>query len=301
MTLSDDERGRLETERDFLLRSLDDLDRERDDDGIDVETYAVLHADYTARAALATRRLTGHERAESVDASETAGERRDPRWGLTALAIGIIALTVTLGVVMFAAPRDPGDSLTGNQDIGERSSDSSTTPTPTSMSPGELDAEYERLAAAVEASPDDFDARMDLGLFWFQQRNYIEATRALAVASQLRPDDVEAQSFYGWATWQLSQQAPDGEGREELVEISLEHLQIAVELDPDDASANTFYGIALLRGSGDAAGAISYLERAVELAGDQAPPMLAAALEEARTTVAASTSSALAAPTTTEG
>ncbi len=286
MTLSDSERARLETERDFLLRSLDDLDRERDDGGVDPETYSVLHADYTARAAQVTRRLAGRPVEERVET------RRDPRWGLTALALGVILLTVTLGVILFAAPRG-SDSLTGND------SNEATTTDPEAAA----DAERARLTAAVEAEPDDFDSQLELGLFLFQQRSYVDATKHLAIAQQLRPDDVEAQSFYGWVVWQAAQQSPDGPDRDELIGIALEHLQIAVNLDADDPGANTFYGIALLRASGDAAAAIPYLEKAVAIAGDQAPPMLSEALAQARATVSGSTTpgasaTSIAAPTT---
>ena len=47
----------LEAERDFLLRSLDDLESERDAGNIDDETYRTLHEDYTARAAVVIRSL----------------------------------------------------------------------------------------------------------------------------------------------------------------------------------------------------------------------------------------------------
>ena len=40
----------LEAERDFLLRSLEDLDSELATGNIDPDTYRVLHDDYTARA-----------------------------------------------------------------------------------------------------------------------------------------------------------------------------------------------------------------------------------------------------------
>ena len=49
--------GSLEAERDFLLRSLDDLDAERDAGNIDDATYQSLHDDYTARAASVIRSL----------------------------------------------------------------------------------------------------------------------------------------------------------------------------------------------------------------------------------------------------
>ena len=47
----------LEAEREFLLRSLDDLESEREAGNIDDETYRSLHEDYTARAATVIRSL----------------------------------------------------------------------------------------------------------------------------------------------------------------------------------------------------------------------------------------------------
>lgn len=266
------DRAELEAERDFLLRSLDDLDRELADGGIDADTFAVLHADYTARAASVARRLAGQR--DSVTVAET----RQPRWMLTAVALGVVVLTVTLGVVMFAAPRGSNGSLTGR--------DPSAGVTTTTLDAQVL---YERLASAVEAEPDDVQARLELGLFLFQAQEYALASEQLVNAVRIAPDNLEAQTYYGWVVWQLSQQAPEGSGRDDLVAIATDHLATAVELGPDDASANTFYGIVLFRGAGDAGAAIPYLERAVELAGAQAPPMLSAVLEEARATVSGST------------
>ena len=51
------DREALEAERDFLLRSLDDLEAEREAGNIDDGTYQTLHDDYTARAAAAIRSL----------------------------------------------------------------------------------------------------------------------------------------------------------------------------------------------------------------------------------------------------
>ncbi len=46
----DEARTAQEEERDFLLRSLDDLESERAAGNIDDETYQRLHDDYTARS-----------------------------------------------------------------------------------------------------------------------------------------------------------------------------------------------------------------------------------------------------------
>ena len=45
--LDPERRRRLEDERDFLMQSLDDLELERESGGIDDESYAELHDDYT--------------------------------------------------------------------------------------------------------------------------------------------------------------------------------------------------------------------------------------------------------------
>ena len=49
--------GELEEERDFLLRSLDDLDRERAAGDLDPADYVALKEDYTARAAAVLRAI----------------------------------------------------------------------------------------------------------------------------------------------------------------------------------------------------------------------------------------------------
>ncbi len=55
--MTDPSREQLEAERDFLLKSLDDLEAERAAGGIDEESYQALHDDYTARAAATIRTL----------------------------------------------------------------------------------------------------------------------------------------------------------------------------------------------------------------------------------------------------
>ena len=81
----DFDRGALEAERDFLLRSLDDLDAEREVGNVDDGTYQTLHDDYTARAATIIRSLdagtdlTVARPAARVDAGPGVDRGRDPR------------------------------------------------------------------------------------------------------------------------------------------------------------------------------------------------------------------------------
>ena len=78
--LDPERRRQLEDERDFLMQSLDDLELERESGGIDDESYAELHDDYTARAAAvdpdAARRRRRHACAGTALAAAHAGAGR---------------------------------------------------------------------------------------------------------------------------------------------------------------------------------------------------------------------------------
>ena len=85
----------LEEEREFLLRSLDDLDGERAEGNIDDETYERLRADYTARAARVLRELDGQPLASDTDAVDPAPRTSTARRLVT--AGGIVAFVVLVG------------------------------------------------------------------------------------------------------------------------------------------------------------------------------------------------------------
>lgn len=91
-------------QREFLLRSIEDLEREHDAGDLDDDDYRLLRDDYTARAAAALR-------AERRDARR-GGPRRT---GLVVLA-GVVAFAIVAGVLVAQASgrRDPGDTATGD-------------------------------------------------------------------------------------------------------------------------------------------------------------------------------------------
>ena len=68
----------LEEERDFLLRSLDDLDQERAAGDIDEADYQALHDDYTARAARVLRHLERTRSPKPRSPSGPAGTQGSP-------------------------------------------------------------------------------------------------------------------------------------------------------------------------------------------------------------------------------
>ncbi len=107
--------ARLEEERKFLLRSLDDLEREHDAGDIDEADYQTLKDDYTRRAVTVLRAI------EAGRASFAPQSRRPAR---TAIVIAAVALVAVLGGVVMARAaglRLPGQSASGN--ISQNSND----------------------------------------------------------------------------------------------------------------------------------------------------------------------------------
>lgn len=111
----------LELQRDFLLRSLEDLEREYEAGDVDEADYQALKDDYTARAAAVLRALE----AGRLAASGPASGRRPARRGRTLLAVAGVALFAVVAGVLVAQTsgrRDPGGVITGDvtQSVTER-------------------------------------------------------------------------------------------------------------------------------------------------------------------------------------
>ena len=102
-------------QRDFLLRSLEDLEREHEAGDLEDEDYQALKDDYTARAAAVLR----------AEAPAAAARPRGRR-ALAALA-AVVAFAALAGVVVAQASgrRDPGDTATGdvNRSVTEKLND----------------------------------------------------------------------------------------------------------------------------------------------------------------------------------
>ncbi len=105
-------RAELEEERQFLLDSLRDLEREHEAGDIDEDDYAALRDDYTARAAEVIRALEDADR----------GQREPRRPSSRPQSRKVIAAVLLLGmfalaggsVVLLASDRRPGQPLTGS-------------------------------------------------------------------------------------------------------------------------------------------------------------------------------------------
>ncbi len=104
-----DRLGQLEEERSFLLRSLNDLDREHDAGDIDDIDYTTLRDGYTARAAAVLK---------AIESEQSALPRKPPRnlrlGGLWTVAVVVVAVIAGVLVAWASGDRLPGDSSSGD-------------------------------------------------------------------------------------------------------------------------------------------------------------------------------------------
>jgi tetratricopeptide (TPR) repeat protein len=110
MKVDPDALAALEEERDFLLRSLDDLERERVAGDVDDDDYQTLRDDYTARAAAAIRAVE-EGRANFAAARPPRSRGRILAWGA-----GVVLFALLAGYLVTEASgrRDAGDFITGD-------------------------------------------------------------------------------------------------------------------------------------------------------------------------------------------
>jgi hypothetical protein len=165
--MSDREHETLEDEREFLLRSLDDLDSELVAGNIDPDTYRVLHDDYTARASAVIRSI-----ADGVP--RVSPDRPHVPTALRAITIGGIVVFALLAAILLAhtaGQRRPGQEITGDAQSGG----ATTTTTP-----------EQGIAAAKQvatAQPKSYDARIRYARALFASQLYPAALEEYLVAS----------------------------------------------------------------------------------------------------------------------
>ncbi len=169
----------LEDQRDFLLRSLDDLEREHDAGDVDDVDYETLKDDYTARAARTLRAIEARE-AKAASAASASGRPRRPPWRrLLVTGAGVAAFALLAGVLVAQAAgrRGAGEALTG--DIRETTR-----------------------------------VKLDDALGLASDGHYDEAIAVYDDVLADQPDNVEAMTFKGW--FQI--QSGDGQGVVTLID-----------------------------------------------------------------------------------
>jgi len=216
--LDPDTLAALEEERDFLLRSLEDLEREHDAGDVDDTDYAELKDDYTARAAAVLRAID--DRREL--AAATAPGRS---WGRTAgilAVVGVLALGVGWFVFRDAGTRAPGQGLSG--DIRQDSAN--------------LNFQGQQHLALAQQALRDGDS--DAAVASFQ-----DAITSYDAVLEIAPDNAEAMTWRGWTLHNIALATPTPAQAAELDAQAMEWLDRAVTADDGFALAHLFRAILL--------------------------------------------------------
>jgi len=247
------DRDALENERDFLLRSLDDLEDERAAGNVDDGTYQVLRDDYTARAAAAIRSLDTGTDLTPPDPPAASKLMRIVTVG------GIIAFAVAAAVLLTHAvgQRRAGQTITGNAQL----SGGATTGT----DPGPA------LAAAVRTQPKSYAAHIAYARYLLPKNQLTDAIHEFGAAARLDPSQPEPPTYAGWAGALLAQQVQDPQARRPLLTASLDRINEVIKSHPQYPDAYALKGVILLNMQGDAKDAIPPFQQFLVLTDESNP------------------------------
>jgi tetratricopeptide (TPR) repeat protein len=239
-------RDELERERDFLLRSLDDLDSERTAGNIDDGTYETLHADYTARASVAIRELQGADVALPDDTPRISPTRRVLTVG------GIVAFCVIVAFLLAHAvgQRAPGQTITGNNQVNQAANGTVTT-----FDQGAA------VKAAADAAPHDYNAQITYARYLLSAQAYPQAIEQYTTAAGVDPKQAEPYAYRGWLTSLVAGQVTDADTQRELLQRASSDLDHAISLDKTYPDSYVFEGLMLMNVEHKPAQAIPYFRQ----------------------------------------
>lgn len=183
--LDPDELAALEEERDHLLASLEDLEREHDAGDMDDVDYAALKDDYTTRAADVLRAIDEHRSLVRASRGRIGPGR------VAAITAAVLVLAVGAGVLVArSSGQRGGGTLTGN---GDSLREQLATCQPLAFqSPAKGVTCYQKI---LDASPDNLDALTYQGWALIRAGRIEQGARNLARAVKVDPDYPDARVF----------------------------------------------------------------------------------------------------------
>ena len=243
----------LESERDFLLRSIADLETEREAGNLDDERYRALKDDYTARAAAVLRSI--EEGQDAVQAVAPVPRKRKLFTGGAVLAFVLVA---ALALAAASGKRREGQTATGNAQ-GNR--------TEATQPAGDRKAALER---QIAEHPDDPAAHLVYARFLLETSDPNsgaawpppDAIKAYLKAAQLDPNNPEANAYAGWTLYLATQNSEaDPKTVGELIDRALVRLDAAVAANDSYPDGHFFRAMVQLRGKNNPKAAIPDFER----------------------------------------
>jgi tetratricopeptide (TPR) repeat protein len=245
----------LEEERDFLLDSLADLEREHDAGDVDDADYESLKDAYTSRAADVLRAIA--DRHELIDASRSP--RTLGRTLVTLLIVGVLAMGAGWVVFRNAGTRAPGQGLTG-----DARQDSAN------------------LILQAQSATGQASAALQAGDGAKALKYFESAITAYDRALELSPANAEALTYRGWVLHTIAVNSQSAQA-EQLDAQAIDYLNRAISVNPTYSDARVFRAI-LERNAGQFAAAKADLD-AVDMSA--IPPYMTNMITSVRTDVEA--------------
>jgi len=229
-------RHELEEERDFLIQSLDDLELEHESGGMDDESYAELHDDYTARAAAVIRTL--RDGIDVTPAKPARPRTQTRRRVMLVAAVLVFAIAAGTSLAYALGARLPGQTASGN---------SATAPSTTNAAQAALSKRIDDLQAKVNASPNDYQLRLDLARAYEENGDLQNALKQSDAAISVDANRPEGHANAARLIYLASEAAPAKEAKNLLVAQALAGLDQAITVDPNYADAYYFRAVVYAR------------------------------------------------------
>ncbi|HUC35518.1 MAG TPA: tetratricopeptide repeat protein [Acidimicrobiales bacterium] len=224
--MSPEELAQLDAERDALLMSLEDLEREHEAGDLSEEDYLVLRSRYTARAAHVLRSIEvspvafdGSDAHEKPVARPPKRRRRRRRWLAVCGSLAILLAIALVLVLRATSSRLPGETVSGSVSLARQQ-------------------QVQRTLAQAQLLEGEGDATQALALYH----------RVL----EQDPSQPEALAESGWLEFQAGAQAKDPT----LLSKGQEDEEKAEQADPRAYTAHLYLGSMLLA-EGDASAAVA--------------------------------------------
>jgi hypothetical protein len=220
-----DKLAELEEERRYLLRSLKDLEREREAGDVDDEDYVTLKDGYTVRTATVLRQIDAGRR--------QLAPKKARNWGRTiGTAFAVLAFAGGTGFALASA-------------FGERADDQEFT----GASPADL----------LRTKLVDARAALNRGDFVQANRLFVEVDQDELVRGN---DNAEARTYVGWTFALIARSESETVGLEDdRITLSLLALNQAIAIDPTYADPHCFVAIIEFNFRGDAEAALPFVEQ----------------------------------------
>jgi tetratricopeptide (TPR) repeat protein len=230
--LDPERRRQLEDERDFLMSSLDDLELEHESGGIDDESYAELHDDYTARAAAVIRTLR-----DGVDVTPPPPPRSPRRTRQRVVLVSLVlvfAIAAGTSLAYALGARLPGQTSSGN---------STAAPSTTNATQSALLQKIDDLQAKVNANTDDYDLRLELARAYEENSDLQNALKQSDAAITIDANRPEGHANAARLLYLASEIAPAQEAKNTLISQALAGLNQAITVGPDYADSYYFRAV----------------------------------------------------------